>query len=110
MHELSITRSVVAIVAEQAAGRQVLSIKLEVGRLSGLMPEALRFCFELCARGTPVDGARLDIVDIAGRGRCHACGAEHCLEQPLGRCPSCQAPALDIVSGEELNIKEMEVQ
>jgi len=110
MHELSITRSVVAIVAEQAAGRQVLRVTLEVGRLSGLMPEALQFCFELCAQGTPLHGARLDIVDVAGRGRCTACGAENRLEFPVGRCPSCQAPCLAIVAGEELNIREMEVQ
>jgi hydrogenase nickel incorporation protein HypA/HybF len=110
MHELSIGRSIVAIVDERAAGRQVRRVRLEVGRLSGLAPEALRFCFEICARGTAAEGATLDIVDVDGLGRCAACGAEHRLEIPLGRCPSCRAPSLAIVAGEELKIRDMEVQ
>jgi hydrogenase nickel incorporation protein HypA/HybF len=110
MHELGITRNIVAIVEERAAGRRVLRVKLELGRLSGFAPEALQFCFDLCAQGTTVQGARLDIVDIDGLGRCSACGAQHRLEFPLGRCPSCHAPTLAIVAGEELKIREMEVQ
>jgi hydrogenase nickel incorporation protein HypA/HybF len=109
MHELGVTRNVVAIVSEHAAGRRVVRIKLEVGRLSGFMPEALQFCFDVCAQGTAAEGARLDIVDIEGRGHCAVCGAEPKLEFPVGRCPNCQAPSLAIVAGEELNIREMEV-
>ena len=56
MHELSITRSVVAIVTERAAGARVTRVRLEVGRLSAMMPEAIRFCFDLCAQGTQGPG------------------------------------------------------
>lgn len=109
MHELGITRSIVALVTEHAAGRQVVRVKVELGRLSGVVSEALCFCFALCAHGTLADGARLDIVEVEGLGRCSACGAEHRLEIPIGCCPSCGKPALRIVAGEELNIREMEV-
>lgn len=110
MHELGITRNVVAIVGEQAAGRRVLRVTLEVGRLSGLMADAIRFCFDVCTADTPLAGAVLEIVEPEGRGRCTACGAEHALQAPTGRCPSCAAPALRIVAGEELTIREMEVE
>jgi len=110
MHELGITRNIVAIVGERAAGQKVLRVRLEVGRLSGLLPEAIRFCFPIVAQGTALEGALLEIDEPEGRGLCAACGAEPALTVPIGRCPSCAAPTLRIVAGEELKIREMEVQ
>ena len=110
MHELGITRNVVAIVADRAQGQKVLRVTLEVGRLSGMFSQAIRFCFDICAQGTPLEGAVLQIVDIEGRGHCDACGAEPVMTMPLGRCPACQAPSLRLVAGTELKIREMEVE
>ncbi len=110
MHELSITRSVVAIVSEHAQGQKVLAVTLEIGQLSGMLPEAIRFCFDVCSQGTPLDGASLQIIEVEGRGRCSACGAEPVLSMPLGRCPVCREPSLHIVAGTELKIKQMEVE
>ena len=75
MHELSITRNVVAICAEQARGK-VTRVTLEIGKLSAVLPEAVRFCFDVCAKGTPIEGARLEIIETPGRGRCRDCGGE----------------------------------
>jgi hydrogenase nickel incorporation protein HypA/HybF len=108
MHELGITRSVVAIVAEQAQCRQVVRVTLEVGQLSGVLAEAIRFCFDICSQGTLLEGAALEIVETPGRGLCSACGAEPPLAAPLGRCPACGLPTLRLVAGTELKIKEME--
>lgn len=110
MHELGITQSVVAIVAERAQGQKVLRVTLEVGKLAGLLPEAIRFCFDICSQGTPVQGALLQIIEPEGRGHCDACGAEAVLHVPLGRCPACGTPALRVVAGTELKIKEMETE
>lgn len=110
MHELSMTRNVVAIVSERAQGQKVVRVTLEVGRLSGLAADAIRFCFDVCNKGTPVEGARLEIVEIEGRGRCSACGAEPLMQVPLGRCPVCRAPTLRMIAGTELKIREMEVE
>jgi hydrogenase nickel incorporation protein HypA/HybF len=109
MHELSITRSVVAIVAERAAGQRVIRVRLEIGQLSAIVPDAIRFCFDLCAKGTSVEGAALEIVEIPGLGRCDGCGAEVGLAAPVGRCPAC-AGALRIAAGEEMKIREMELE
>ena len=64
MHELGITRNVVAIVGERAQGQKVLRVTLEVGRLSGMLPDAIRFYFDVCSKGTPLEGATLQIVDV----------------------------------------------
>jgi hydrogenase nickel incorporation protein HypA/HybF len=110
MHELSITRNVVAIVAERAAGARVTRVRLQVGRLAGVDAEAIRFCFGVCSQNTVLAGAILQIDDVAGRGRCGACAAEIELSAPTGRCPGCGAGALSLVAGRELLIKEMEVE
>ena len=110
MHELSITRSVVAIVTEQAAGQRVTRVRLEIGCLSSVMPDAVRFCFDVCARGTSAEGAALEIIEIPGRGRCDDCNKETPLTVPAGRCPICTTGRLRPTAGQELNIKEMEVE
>jgi len=109
MHELSITRSVVAIVQEHAAGRTVTRVRLEIGALSAVMPDAVRFCFGICAADTPLAGAALEIVEIPGVGTCNDCGAEMSLTARVGRCPDCGSANLRLTGGQELNIKEMEV-
>ncbi|MGA2551950.1 MAG: hydrogenase maturation nickel metallochaperone HypA [Burkholderiaceae bacterium] len=112
MHELGITRNVVAICLEQALlhGEQtrVTRVTLEVGRLCAVMPDALRFCFEICAKDTRVDGAELEIVEIPGWARCRCCGHEMPLLQPFGRC-RCGNADLELLAGEELKIRTMEV-
>ncbi|MEW6353784.1 MAG: hydrogenase maturation nickel metallochaperone HypA [Pseudomonadota bacterium] len=108
MHELSITRNVVAIVSEHARARKILRVTLEVGKLSAVMPEAIRFCFEACTRDTPLEGARLEIVEIPGSATCRDCGAEFALYDLVARC-ACGGVNLAWRGGDELMIKEMEV-
>jgi hydrogenase nickel incorporation protein HypA/HybF len=110
VHELSITRSVVAIVSERAAGQRVKRVRLQIGALSAVMPDAIRFCFDICATGTPVAGAALEIDEIPGMGTCNECGADVRLNALVGRCPMCGTANLRLISGQELNIKEMEVE
>ena len=109
MHELSIARSVVGIVEEQARGRKVTRVTLEIGELSAIMPDAIRFCFDIVARGSALDGAALDIVEIPGRARCLHCGGEVPLHDLAGRC-ACGSRRLQRLAGEELNIKSMQLE
>lgn len=108
MHELSITRKVVAICSEHAGGARVTQVTLEIGTLSSVMPDAVRFCFEACARGTPVEGAKLEIVQTPGRARCRDCGGELALTQPVGHC-ECGSTDLELIAGGELRVMRMEV-
>jgi hydrogenase nickel incorporation protein HypA/HybF len=108
MHELAITESLVAAVAERVSAARVTRVHLQVGRLAGIVPHALRFCFEICARGTSLEGAALEIDEIDARARCRACGAEIRMVTFLDEC-GCGSVDLMLLAGEELRIKEVEV-
>ena len=108
MHELGITQEVVAIAAKGAAGRRVRRVVLEIGKLSGVFPDAVRFCFDLCAEDTVVAGAVLEIVEIPGRGQCRACGNDVSLDRPFGQCV-CGNTDLEWLAGDELRVRELEV-
>ncbi len=108
MHELAITESIVAGVAEHVDGARVTRVVLEIGRLSGVVPDALRFCFDLCAAGTALAGARLDIIEVPGRARCRTCTAERDVADFLELC-ACGSADLQLLEGQELRIKTVEV-
>jgi len=109
MHELSITRNIVAIVGDHAQGRRVRRVTLEVGKLSGVMTGAIAFCFDVVAQGTALEGAVLDIIPVEGRARCTACGAEFDIPTLFTAC-ACGSRRLHRLQGEELKIKTMEVE
>lgn len=109
MHELGITEEIVAIAARGSAGRPVARVVVEVGELAAVLPEAIRFCFDLCAEGTPVEGALLEIRRPPGLATCRVCGAEVVLHAPLGRC-SCGSMDLEWIRGEELRVTAIEVK
>ena len=110
MHELSITQNIVEICERTAAGRNVRSVTLEIGALSGVMPDAVEFCFAACASGTSLEGASLIIERIGGAGRCAGCGTEMAVGSYFDPCHACGAYGLEIVRGEELRVKELEVE
>jgi hydrogenase nickel incorporation protein HypA/HybF len=108
MHELAITQEIVGILRERAGHRRVRRVVLEIGKLSAVMPEAVRFCFDLCTEGTPAEGAELEILEPGGLGRCRDCGGDVPLDRPFGRCP-CGSTDLDWISGDGLRVLEMEI-
>lgn len=107
---MSITQSVVEICEKNAAGRRVLGVTLEIGELSGVVAEAVEFCFAACAADTLLEGARLEIEQTAGRGACPSCGAEFPLHSYFDPCPECGGYGVRVIAGEELRVKELEVE
>jgi|SRR6516162_78412 hydrogenase nickel incorporation protein HypA/HybF len=108
MHELGIAQAIVDQVSERARGARVLRVVLEVGKLAAVLPDALRFCFDLAAEESLLAGARLEIIETPGRARCRECGGTVQLDRPFGRC-ECGSTDLEWLAGEELMIKEFEV-
>ncbi len=108
MHEMALTQDLVGLIAENCAGRRVTRVVLEVGKLAAVVPDAFRFCFELCAEGTPAEGAELEIIELMGRGLCRDCKQESPLESAFDRCP-CGSMSLEFLSGEQLQLREVEV-
>jgi hydrogenase nickel incorporation protein HypA/HybF len=109
MHELAITESVVSTVVDCVGGRKVTRVMLEIGKLSGVVPDALRFSFDVCTAGTQLESAELEIIEIEGRARCRACAGEVELPDFIAVCP-CGGIDLEILSGDQLRIREVEVE
>src|ERR1700722_12162992 len=108
MHELSIANGIVELCAARAFGERVTRVRLEIGQLSAVLPDAVRFCFDICAKGTVVEGAMLEIVETPGRALCRDCNSEVAMTQLFGRC-CCGSANLHVIAGQELKIKEMEL-
>src|SRR5262245_7810779 len=108
MHELGIAQEVVEIVCQRVQGARVKRIVLQIGKLSAVLPDAVRFCFDLCTAGTAAEGAELEILEPPGLARCRACGDDVMLDRPFGQC-GCGSTDLEWLSGEELKIQEVEV-
>lgn len=108
MHELGIAQEVVAIVAEHAGASRVTRVVLEIGRHALILPDSIRFCFDLCSEGTVAEGASLEIREVPGIARCRDCGAEVLLEQPFALC-DCGSADLQWLGGDEIKVKEMEI-
>lgn len=108
VHELAITQSVVDAVTERTGSTRVLLVRLRVGRLSGVVPDAVRFCFDLVTEGTPLQDAELVIDEPEGRGRCRSCGDELVLLDPVVLCP-CGSADVAVSSGRELAVASVEL-
>ncbi len=108
MHELSIAESVVEAVLERTEGRPVRVVRLRVGKLAGVVPDALMFCFELATVGTLLEGAALIIEQPVGRIQCRSCGCESVREDMILLC-DCGSADVDVTSGRELQVSSVEV-
>ncbi|MBM4371361.1 MAG: hydrogenase maturation nickel metallochaperone HypA [Deltaproteobacteria bacterium] len=112
MHEGAITENLVSLVLEQARAadaRSVTRVVAVVGRLSGVVPEAMAFWFRELTRETPAEGAVLDVREIPGRARCLACGELYEVDDAPWPCPACGAGGPEIVEGRELFLESLEV-
>ena len=109
MHELSLTCNIVEMVAAAAGGRRVRRVTVEIGALSGVMPDAIEFCFPAAATGTALEGAVLEIRHVRARARCRRCGAEFDTAELFTPC-ACGSHDLARLQGEELNVRSMELE
>lgn len=107
MHELEFTRAVVATVLQQTGEARVRSIRVRIGRGSGLVTDAVRFCFDAVADGTPVAGARLEIEEEPVTGACDSCGADFAFEDLLLGCP-CGSLDVHAEGGRDLMVTAVE--
>jgi hydrogenase nickel incorporation protein HypA/HybF len=113
VHELSVALSLVDVACDKVATLgdvRVDAVCVRLGPLSGVVKEALAFCFEAAAQGTPLEGARLDIEDVPLTVFCPFCSTERQLAsiQRL-RCPVCDEPTPDVTGGRELELTALEV-
>lgn len=114
MHEASIATELINIAIRECNKNgftKVESIKIIVGRATGVMTDALLFAFNILKEGTPAEKANLKIEEIPVRGICRDCGKEFESSENylIFECPNCGSFSINLISGKELNITEMEV-
>jgi hydrogenase nickel incorporation protein HypA/HybF len=112
VHEFSLTLNLIEIAEDQArraGASSIVGLSVKIGMLSGVVPDAIKFAFDACARGTLAEGASLEIIDVQAIGRCHQCSEECRMESLIDACPNCGSFALDILQGQEMTLTEMEI-
>jgi hydrogenase nickel incorporation protein HypA/HybF len=114
MHEVSIALSLLDIVEKKCReeGYQTVeSVKVRVGKASGVLPEAFSFALEVIKKDTLAQDARFIIDLVPLGGTCNACGRHFETEEAyIAECPFCASPSFRITQGNELEIVEMEVE
>lgn len=114
MHELSIALSLLDLAAEESerqGGGRVTAVHLKLGRLSGVVKEALLSAYEMAREGTPLAETELVVEEVPLVIRCSACAADRTPASAYElRCPTCGGPATEIVSGRELEVCALEIE
>ena len=109
MHELALCRAVVATVDRHAAGRPVVRVRLRVGRLRQVVPEALDLAWHASTTGTALAGAALEVETVPAEVRCADCAACTVLEWPVPVCGACGSHGVEVVAGEELLVTSIDL-
>ena len=113
MHEMSLAQNVRQIIEESARSQNfqpVRCVVLEIGRLSAVEPDAMRFCFEAVMAGGIAQGARLEIVETPGQGWCEQCACDVPLAALYDACPHCGNYQIRVTSGDAMRVRELEVE
>jgi hydrogenase nickel incorporation protein HypA/HybF len=113
MHELSIACSIVETVEENLPSENARAVKVSVriGKMSGVVKDALLFCFEAAAQDTKVEGATLEIEEISVIIRCDKCNKNSELnDPPILSCQYCGELSGNILQGKELELVSVEIE
>ena len=112
MHEMSLAEGMIQLIEESGRSQnfdQVTMVHLEIGRLSNVEVESMRFCFDAVTQGTLAEGATLKITEAAGIGWCMDCAKTVVYQALYDPCPLCGNYKVQITGGNEMLIKELEV-
>lgn len=114
MHELSIAMSIVEMAEEESERRghvQVLSVRLRLGQLSGVVKEALLSSYEMACENTSLEGSQLVIEEIPVEVFCPKCQMTRRIRSiQWFCCPKCFTPTTEIVHGRELEVVALEIK
>jgi len=108
---MSIAQSLLDIVLDEGRKHhltEVKTIRLQVGAMAAVVPESLTFCFDMLSRDTMAAGAVIEIESIPIVARCAGCGTAVEVEDYVFLCPQCGESALELISGRELALLNIE--
>ncbi|MFN4112004.1 MAG: hydrogenase maturation nickel metallochaperone HypA [Ignavibacteria bacterium] len=112
MHELSIAQEIINIVKSSLpdGSHKVKNVKIRVGKLSGVLSDSLKFCFESIIYQSELEGAVLVIEEIPVKIKCNECDSVSTIDDPFFQCKNCQSLNVQLISGKELEITEIELE
>lgn len=113
MHEMSLAEGIVQVLETEGTKQgftQVKTVWLEIGALAGVEVSALEFAFEVVRRGTLAENAQLVIINLPAQVWCMPCAQGVEVRQRFEACPLCGSYQLQVSSGDEMRIKELEVE
>ena len=112
MHEMSLCEGILQVLeseAEKQGFSHVRRVILDIGVLSGVEIPALEFAFEVVMRGSLAEQAILEINRLRAQAWCMACAETVEIQARYDPCPNCGGYQLQVGSGDEMRIKELEV-
>lgn len=112
MHEMSVAQNILEIVREHVSsddGKNVHTIKLKIGELSGVVPDSLLFCFDIIKNDSLFKNAVLNVEYVPITAMCKSCNKISQLEYGVFICPICYGNDIELITGNELNIVEIEM-
>ena len=107
MHEIGLCQSVLSVVEERAAGSRVAGVRLRVGALHRVSPEAFDQNFSLVAAGSLADGAAVEVEIVPVVGHCRDCGHQWEAQDQLPLCPGCESMQVELSGGDELVLESL---
>jgi len=113
MHELSIVASLFELLEEKAKekkAKKIVSVKLKVGALSGVVPEFLETAFDIYKKDTIASESKLKIEEVPLKIRCQQCGTETVKDDFVFICEKCDSRELKTLSGTELLLEKIEME
>jgi hydrogenase nickel incorporation protein HypA/HybF len=110
MHEMALAESILTTLEEQAR-RQITRVRTVwlKSAAASVEEQSLRFSFDVVVKGTLADGARLEIETSPAQAWCLQCCKSVAVARRFDACPECGGHQLQMTSGDELRIKELEV-
>ena len=115
MHEFSICEGVVDAALEEMRKldpppARLRRARIVAGALRQIVPDAMTFAFEVLTKGTPAEGATLEIVNSPITARCRECGWQGEIQDMRFQCSACGAVALALTGGDELYLESLEIE
>ena len=113
MHEMSLCESILQVIEDLAVKQsfsKVKQVRLEIGPLARVEVEAMHFCYSAVVKDSVADGSELEIIELPVKAWCMKCAMPVAIAARFEACPECGSYQVEITGGDELRIKDMEVE
>jgi hydrogenase nickel incorporation protein HypA/HybF len=110
VHELSLCHAIAGVVSSHAQGRHVDVVRVRVGALRQVVPDALTCCWSIIRDHEALPDARLELELVPAAVACRTCGQRSEISSRFSvLCPVCESTDVSVVAGEEFLVTSLDV-